>query len=84
MKIGQKRITCEWKTNPEARMSSSEGGQPSCSSSEDTQIYSVKASCIAFTKVDPFPGFVGIDCPVFLVGISTVCQTHMALIRTEG
>jgi hypothetical protein len=33
----------------------------------------------------PGPGFVGVDCLVFLVGISTVCQIHVAaLIKKIG
>ena len=53
-------------------MSSSEG-QPSCPS-EDTQIYSVKANCIALMKLISVAGFAGVDrLVVFLVGMSTVC-----------
>jgi hypothetical protein len=51
-------------------MSSSEG-QPS---SEDTQIYSVKANCIAFMEPIFVAGFVGVD--RLVVGISVVCQKY--------
>lgn len=55
---------------------SSSGGGPSCSS-EDTQIYSVKANCIAFMK---FNSVAGVGADRLVVGISTVCQIHMTLI----
>ena len=51
----------------------SSSGEPSCPS-EDTQIYSVKANCIAFMKLISVAGFIGVDLLVFLVGISTVCE----------
>ena len=61
----------------------SSSGEP-FSSSEDTQIYSVTANCIAYMKPTSVAGFIGVDRLMFLlVGTSVVWKMILTLSELE-